>query len=93
MQLGLAGLLAAVGALAGLRRGRLMSVLLRVRSLRLPTFAEVALRMPVWSGVAFRVPRWSGVSMRMPRWSEVLGRQTQRALAVIRLTLGILRLW
>jgi hypothetical protein len=83
MQLGLAALLAAVGGLAGLRRGRLMSVLLRVRSLRLPT----------WSGVSVGLPRWSGVSVRLPRWSEVLSRQTQRALAVIRLTLGILRLW
>ena len=50
-----------------------MSVLLRLRSLR--------------------VPRWSGLSIPVPTWSGVLGRQTQRALAVIRLTLGILRLW
>jgi len=76
MQVGLAGLLAAVGALAGLRRGRLMSVLRRVRWLRLPTWPDV-----------------SGVSVPWPRWSVVLSRQTQRALAVIRLTLGILRLW
>ena len=84
VEFGLGALVSALAGLAGLRRGRLMSVLLRLRSLR----------MPVWSGASIPVPKWPAALSRGPRWPAAgFRRQTQRALAVVRLTLGILRLW
>ncbi|MGI9145238.1 MAG: hypothetical protein ACR2IK_01600 [Chloroflexota bacterium] len=74
LKLSLAGLLAALGGLIGMRRGRLLSALLKLRSVRLPT----------WPGGLVHAPRWS---------AGAFGQHTQRALAILRLTLGILRLW